>query len=106
MKDESAVPEAVIDSVHAEEANVGHNGEEAQHSEKRGGLSGDIAAQLVDDIVAVNITPEQDKAVLRRVDCFLMPVMFISFAFQYMDKACLTGASLFGILTDLKLLEV
>ena len=64
--------------------------------------SGDIAAQLVDNVVAGKITPEQDKRCLRRVDCFLMPVMFLSFALQYLDKTCLTGSALFGILTDRK----
>ncbi|KAG4432797.1 hypothetical protein IFR05_011733 [Cadophora sp. M221] len=68
--------------------------------------SGDIAGQLVDTAIAADITPEQEKAVLRRVDMFLVPVMFLSFAFQYLDKACLTGAALFGILTDLDLLEI
>lgn len=68
--------------------------------------SGDIAAQLVDTAIAADITPEQEKAVLRRVDMFLVPVMFLSFAFQFLDKACLTGAALFGILTDLDLLQM
>jgi hypothetical protein len=98
--------------MHVEEVNkrnsssIGHNDEEAYHKEKRGNPSGDIAAQLVDDVIAANISPEQEKAVLRRVDCVLMPVMFISFAFQFMDKACLTGAAMFGILTDLHLVEL
>jgi len=68
--------------------------------------SGDIAAQLVDTAIAADISPEEEKAVLRRVDMFLVPVMFLSFAFQYLDKACLTGAALFGILTDLDLLQI
>ncbi len=63
----------------------------------------DIAARFVDNRRAVNISPEEEKAVLRRVDAFLMPVLFLTFAFQYMDKACLTGAALFGILEDLEL---
>lgn len=74
--------------------------------EKGAGQNGDIAARLVDNVIAGGVTPEQDRAVLRRVDAFLMPVMFISFAFQYMDKACLTGAALFGVLTDLSLVEM
>merc|ERR1712144_111284 len=68
--------------------------------------SGDIAAQLVDTAIAADISPEEEKAVLRRVDMFLVSVMFLSFAFQYLDKACLTGAALFGILTDLDLLQI
>ncbi|CZT05536.1 related to allantoate transport protein [Rhynchosporium agropyri] len=68
--------------------------------------SGDIAGLLVDTAIATAITPEQEAAVLRRVDMFLVPVMFLSFALQYMDKACLTGAALFGILPDLDLIQI
>merc|ERR1711939_1301497 len=59
--------------------------------------SGDIAAQLVDTAIAADISPEEEKAVLRRVDMFLVPVMFLSFAFQYLDKACLTDLDLLQI---------
>lgn len=65
--------------------------------------SRDVATQLVDVYTAVNITPEQSKQCLRRIDLVLLPVMFISFAFQYLDKACLTSAALFGIIPDLDL---
>lgn len=68
--------------------------------------SRDVAAQLVDTVVAGDITPEEERSVLRRIDCVLMPVMFVSFALQYMDKSCLTGAALFGILTDLDLVKL
>lgn len=68
--------------------------------------SRDVALQLVDTSIAGNITAEEERSALRRIDCVLMPTMFVSFALQYMDKACLTGAALFGILTDLDLVEV
>ena len=68
--------------------------------------SQDVATQLVDTAVAGDITPEEERSALRRIDCVLMPVMFISFALQYMDKSCLTGGALFGILTDLHLFEL
>jgi hypothetical protein len=68
--------------------------------------SHDVATQLVDTVVAGDITHEEDKSALRRIDCVLMPVMFVSFALQYMDKSCLTGAALFGILTDLDLVKL
>ena len=61
-------------------------------------LSHDVATQLVDVVIAGDITPEEERNTLRRIDYVLMPVMFISFALQYMDKSCLTGAALFGIL--------
>ena len=65
--------------------------------------SRDVATQLVDTLVAGDITPEEERSALRRIDFVLMPVMFISFALQYMDKSCLSGGILFGILTDLDL---
>jgi hypothetical protein len=65
--------------------------------------SRDVANQLVDIYNQGNITPEQDKQCLRRIDLVLMPVMFLSFAFQFLDKACLTTAALFGIIQDLNL---
>jgi hypothetical protein len=68
--------------------------------------SGDIATQLVDIFNQSNITPEQDNHCLRRIDLVLMPVMFLSFAIQYLDKACLTSAALFGIVEDLDLYKV
>ncbi len=66
----------------------------------------DLAARFVDNNRPSSISPAAEKAVLRRVDWFLIPVLFITFAFQYMDKACLTGAALFGILNDLELTVV
>ena len=63
----------------------------------------DVALQLVDTSVATEITPEEDRRALRRIDMLLMPIMFVSYALQYMDKTCLSGATLFGILTDLDL---
>lgn len=70
------------------------------------GKSQDVAAQFVaDGDSGVTLTPELEKKCLRRIDWVLMPVMAISFGLQYMDKACLTGAALFGIIPDLKLFE-
>ena len=68
--------------------------------------SQDVATKLVDMVIAGDITPEEERSALRRIDYVLMPAMFVSFALQYMDKACLTGAALFGILTDLDLVKL
>ncbi|GJN71494.1 hypothetical protein PLICBS_005559 [Purpureocillium lilacinum] len=69
-------------------------------------FKGDVALQLVDTLVAGDVSPEEQRQTLRRIDCVLMPVMFITYALQYMDKSCLTGAALFGILTDLDLIKL
>ncbi len=68
--------------------------------------SRDVALQLVDTLQASDHTAQEDRSTLRRIDAVLIPVMFFSFALQYMDKACLTGAALFGILTDLNLFQM
>lgn len=71
----------------------------------KSGRNADVALQLV-DTAAAEFTPEEERRTLRRIDAFLMPVMFLTYALQYMDKACLTGAALFGILSDLNLVSV
>lgn len=76
---------------------------ERKHDESALGSDVDLAAQFVDNNRPSSVSPKQEATVLRRVDWFLIPVLFITFAFQYMDKACLTGAALFGILSDLEL---
>lgn len=112
MKDQGDQGGTTSETAHVEYengANLGQirrDGEDSHHDEKGVDASRDIAAQLVDGVIAGAITPEQEKVVLRRIDCALMPVMFVAMTFQYMDKACLTGAALFDILTDLKLVEM
>ncbi len=66
----------------------------------------DVALQLMNTSVATEFSSEEERATLRRIDMVLVPLMFFSFALQYLDKACLTGSALFGILTDLDLLVV
>ena len=79
--------------------------EDQKHSIKHHS-SRDVALELVDTLVASNFTKQEERSTLRHIDAVLVPVMFLSFALQYMDKACLTGAALFGILTDLNLLQM
>jgi hypothetical protein len=87
------------DNVQATHVEISKNNKEVTNS-------GDIANQLVGRYIEGNITPQLDKQCLRRIDLVLMPVMFLSFALQYLDKACLTAAALFGILEDLDLLKL
>jgi hypothetical protein len=54
----------------------------------------------------VAVTPALERKYRRRTDVLLMPVLFISFGLQYMDKTCLTGAALFGIVQDLHLYQI
>lgn len=66
----------------------------------------DIALNFTLENEPVTLTPEDDRQCLRRVDMVMMPLMFLSFGLQYMDKACLTGAALFGIIEDLNLFDI
>ena len=88
-------------------ARIGKNMDDvSEKAHLEGTSSRDVALQLVDTSVATNFTHEEEKKTLRRIDAVLVPLMFLSFALQYMDKACLTGSALFGILPDLDLVQV
>ncbi|KAG8794368.1 hypothetical protein FRC12_024797 [Ceratobasidium sp. 428] len=49
---------------------------------------------------SVDITPEQDAAVLRKVDKRLIPVMLMVYFLQQLDKSSLSYTSVFGIVSD------
>ena len=66
----------------------------------------DIGAQFADSHPSVVFTPNAQRRFLLRVDCLLMPLMFISFGLQYMDKALLSTAAQFGIIQDLHLYDI
>ena len=49
---------------------------------------------------------EEEKKVVRKLDWILMPILMITLALQYYDKAVLGSAAVFGILEDMvRLLE-
>ncbi|GAA6064066.1 hypothetical protein JCM10212_001472 [Sporobolomyces blumeae] len=43
------------------------------------------------------ITPEQNKAIVRRIDWFLLPLFLITQTLQYLDKTALNYAKVFGM---------
>ncbi|CAE6519835.1 unnamed protein product [Rhizoctonia solani] len=51
----------------------------------------------------VEISPEEDDAVLRKVDKWLIPVMLMVYFLQQLDKSSLSYASVFGIVSDTNL---
>ncbi|KAI0825979.1 major facilitator superfamily domain-containing protein [Irpex lacteus] len=69
------------------------------------GSSGKDAALTIlgDSAQSVIVTAEQDRAVLRKIDLWLMPVIFIVYFLQQLDKSSLSYASVFGIQTDANL---
>lgn len=44
-------------------------------------------------------TPEEIKAVLRKLDYRIMPILFITYMLQYLDKTSLNFASVYGLQT-------
>ena len=67
--------------------------------------SKDIGAQFLAETTETDFTANDEERIVWRIDRVLLPVMFISFGLQYMDKALLSSASQFGIIRDLGLYE-
>ncbi|KAI4214645.1 MAG: hypothetical protein LQ351_002718 [Letrouitia transgressa] len=65
-------------------------------------LEKDIAAAIVPEH-AQEIDPVAEGRVLRKIDLFLIPLMWIGYGLVYYDKAILGSAVLFGMTRDLSL---
>ena len=50
-------------------------------------LDKDIAATIVPEH-ALDVDPVVERRVLRKIDWFLIPLMWIGYGFVYYDKAC------------------
>ncbi|KAJ5900941.1 MFS general substrate transporter [Penicillium subrubescens] len=48
-------------------------------------------------------TPEEEKAVLRKIDMVILPFMCFVFFLQYLDKQSLSYAAVFGLIQDLNM---
>ncbi|KAJ5946833.1 hypothetical protein N7454_003672 [Penicillium verhagenii] len=48
-------------------------------------------------------TPEEEKAVLRKIDMVILPFMCFVFFLQYLDKQSLSYAAVFGLMEDLNM---
>ncbi|UNI17479.1 hypothetical protein JDV02_003820 [Purpureocillium takamizusanense] len=90
---------------HADESTL-HGADDKPDGAGGSSRDGDVALQLVDTLIAGGFTEAEQRQTLRRIDCVLMPIMFVTNALQFMDKACLTGAAMFGVLTDLHLITL
>ncbi|KAK8103207.1 hypothetical protein PG984_016353 [Apiospora sp. TS-2023a] len=53
--------------------------------------------------ISAAYTPEEEKRVLRKIDCTILPMMCVVFLLQYLDKQSLSYASVFGLITDLNM---
>ncbi|KAI0157101.1 putative allantoate permease [Hypoxylon sp. FL1284] len=50
-----------------------------------------------------SIGPEEARRVLRRIDWQIMPLLFLTYCFNFMDKTILSSASVFGLREDTNL---
>ncbi|OQE21757.1 hypothetical protein PENSTE_c011G04086 [Penicillium steckii] len=57
----------------------------------------------IGQMLAVEATPEEERRVLRKLDCFLMPLMGFAYFLQFLDKLALSQATLFNLREDLNL---
>ncbi|KAJ1305159.1 hypothetical protein OPQ81_000193 [Rhizoctonia solani] len=65
---------------------------------------GDAALAIIGTSDAsIDISPEEDAAVLRKVDRWLIPVMLMVYFLQQLDKSSLSYTSVFGIVSDTNL---
>ncbi|TEB31486.1 allantoate permease [Coprinellus micaceus] len=62
-------------------------------------IQGDDALNIVSDTIRY-VTPEENRRVLRKIDRHVMPVLFIIYFLQFMDKHILALASVFGIVRE------
>lgn len=80
--------------------------EDVEKTEPSTEPSKDIGAQFLTGTTATEFTAKSEQTIIRRIDRVLLPIMFISFGLQYMDKALLNSAAQFGIVQDLGLYEI
>ncbi|KAH6639817.1 major facilitator superfamily domain-containing protein [Boeremia exigua] len=57
------------------------------------------------DIVATRqaLSPEEDRRILRKIDMHLLPIMGLSYMFQFLDKSALGYTAIMGLRTDLSM---
>ncbi|EXJ92787.1 hypothetical protein A1O3_01339 [Capronia epimyces CBS 606.96] len=63
----------------------------------------DEALRFVEKHEGFSYTVEEDKAVLKKIDRHLMPLLFVSYLFQYMDKSIMAQSLVYGLREDLGL---
>ncbi|OBT75783.1 hypothetical protein VF21_05577 [Pseudogymnoascus sp. 05NY08] len=67
---------------------------------KRDSTSDNLTALKTDirEIANIEVTDEQNRRVLRKIDRCLLPIMGIAFMLQFLDKAALAASTLLGLL--------
>ncbi|KAF2152746.1 MFS transporter [Myriangium duriaei CBS 260.36] len=66
--------------------------------------SADVAMSLFKDYdFNVQVDPQEEKKVVRRIDRFIIPMIMVNYIFFYIDKTTLSYAAIYGIRQDLHL---
>lgn len=63
----------------------------------------DDAMNMANEAKDVDLTHEEDKKLVRKIDLHMFPLMSILYAIQYMDKTSNGNAAIMGLITDLKM---
>lgn len=82
--------------------------DESQHLQADGSKSArydqaDAALGFIENHGPVTYTPEEERAVLKKIDWVLMPLMIVSYTIQYMDKSVMAQSAIYDLQTDLGL---
>ncbi|KAJ6000275.1 MFS general substrate transporter [Penicillium waksmanii] len=59
--------------------------------------------ESVDDVQSYVIDSTEERKVVTKLDCVIMPLMALVYFFQYLDKQAINQAAIFGLRDDLKL---
>ncbi|WVQ79769.1 hypothetical protein IAT38_001869 [Cryptococcus sp. DSM 104549] len=56
-----------------------------------------------DDLPMIEVSPEENRRVLRKLDCLLLPLTMIAYTLQYIDRSAMSYAAVFTFRKDLGL---
>lgn len=99
MKSASIISRAGDESIKA--ASEKDNLQTYAITELNDGANGATLSKIEEDIEAENqITEEQSRRLLRRIDWFTVPCLLAIYGLQYADKVSLASGVLFGLKTD------
>ncbi|KAH3899982.1 probable Allantoate permease [Saccharomycodes ludwigii] len=74
-------------------------------SGKEVNVTGDVddAMKLALEAKDLQVTPEEDRKLLRKIDFYIFPLICLLYAIQFMDKVTNGNAAIMGLRTDLKM---
>lgn len=63
----------------------------------------DDSMNMANEAKDLDLTPEEDKKLVRKIDLHMFPLTSILYAIQYMDKTSNGNSAIMGLITDLKM---